>query len=76
MKNQNTIFTFFSVSSVFSVAKIKSVKSGINFPLCLGVFVAEIQSIETTKLCKTNPISKKPEINLTPCSTITNNKKL
>jgi hypothetical protein len=67
MKKQNTVFTSFSVAKTKSV---KSVKSAVNFPSCLRVFVAETQlaaakpfgedgSIKNNKLCKTNPISKK-----------------
>jgi len=40
-----------------------------NFPSCLSAFVAETQSIKNNKLCKTNPISKKPKMNLTFYST-------
>jgi len=32
-------------------------------------------SIKMNKLCETNPISEKLKMNLTPCSTMTNNKK-
>jgi hypothetical protein len=42
-----------------SVNLCESVKSVVNFSSCLSVFVAENQSIKTTKLCKTNPISEK-----------------
>ena len=42
-------------------------------PLCLSVLVAEIQSIQTTKLCKTNPISKMPKMNITSVAATTNN---
>jgi hypothetical protein len=31
---------------------------------------------EQIKLCQTKPISRKPKMNLTPCSTITNNHEL
>jgi len=71
-----------SVPSAISVAKnnsfnpCKSAKSVSNFPLCLSVFVAKGVSIKMNKLCKTNPISEKPEMNSNPCSTRTNNKKL
>jgi hypothetical protein len=37
--------------------------------------VVKIQSIKNNKLCKTKPISEKPKMNLTPCLTMTNNKK-
>jgi hypothetical protein len=36
-----------------------------NFSSCLSAFVAETQSIKTTKLCETNPISEKSKMNLT-----------
>jgi hypothetical protein len=45
----------------------ESMKSVSNFPLCLGALVAEIQSIKTTKLCETNPISEMPKMNLNHC---------
>ncbi|MCJ7786636.1 hypothetical protein MUP06_00235, partial [Patescibacteria group bacterium] len=67
MKKQNTVSTFhFYLFTLYS--------------LCLRVFVAETQlvrrslgeggSIKNNKLCKTNPISKKPEMKLTPCLTM------
>jgi hypothetical protein len=53
MKKQNTgfllTFTFLLCASV---------------PLCLIAFVAENLSIKNNKLCKTNPISEKPKMNL------------
>ncbi|MFA5240123.1 MAG: hypothetical protein WC476_10530 [Phycisphaerae bacterium] len=65
--NQLTLFIiYFSVPSVNSVA---------NFSLCLSAFVAGFQSIKNNKICKTNPIYKNRETNLTPYSTMTNNKK-
>jgi hypothetical protein len=33
--------------------------------VCYPIGVAEIQSIKTTKLCETKPISQKPKMNLT-----------
>jgi len=42
--------------------------------LILSAF-GETQSIKNNKLCETNPISEMPKINLTPCSTMTNNNK-
>ena len=56
MKKQNTAFTLnFYLFTLYSS--------------CLGVFVAEIQSIKNNKLCETNPISQKPKMKLTFYST-------
>jgi len=48
---------------------VKSVKSVVNFSSCLSTFVAETQSIKIERLCKTNPISEKPKMNLNYYST-------
>ena len=56
MKKQNMVFTFnFCLFTLYS--------------LCLRVFVAETQSIKNEQLCKTNPISAKPKMNLNFYST-------
>jgi hypothetical protein len=59
-----TLFTiYFCVCSVFSVAKtcVNLCKSVSNSPVCLSAFVAETQSIKNDKLCKTNPILRRPK---------------
>jgi hypothetical protein len=55
--------------------RVNPCSSVVNFSLCLGAFVAEIQSIKTTKLCETNPISQTHKMVVTAVMTMTNNKK-
>jgi len=71
--NRLTLFIIhFSVSSVFSVAKNTHLLCGCK-PLFVRVFKCrlnnELQSIKNERLCKTNPISEKPKMNLTFRST-------
>jgi hypothetical protein len=57
MKKQNTVFTFnFLLLTIFSVCSVSSVAQNI--------------SIKNNKLCKTNPISERPKMNLNLCLTM------
>jgi hypothetical protein len=60
---------------LWPINSVLSAQSAIKFPSCLGVFVAENQSIKNNKLCETKPISEMLKMVVRVVKTMTNNKK-